>query len=456
MRRMFVLSALALGSLAAAAVATLIRCVTPKPSPPPSRTSVASEGALRMQAMLERVYLPQDRSTSAYLEVDLSAAADPAARPRVPVNAVLILDRSGSMRGVKIERAREAARSLVEVLGPQDRIAIVEFSSDASVLVSSTAVSADARDRALAAVEALEVGGGTNMAKAFDAGAPELARGRAHGRVDKVFLASDGQANEGIADRAGLLALARRDFGSATLSTFGIGNDYDEDLMSALAAQAGGRARYIDSPRMLAAAFRDELSRAAALVARGVRVRVTGLQGVSLERVLGYEPDAEGWVRVPDFAAGEERRVLARLTIPPGRGLASVAAVEVAFEDVGGSPRAAKALAQATFTSDASLLATAPTSAAVAGARAEMAELAGQAARLQEDGRRAEAKARIDAMGRIAQAAARSVPASAPEVARVAGEYETGISHIDARGDAASKKLKENLFDVQRAPVAGW
>src|SRR5207248_1233817 len=149
MRRTFVLFALAFASLAAATVAALVRPGRPveqKPSPPPA--SVASDGALRMQAALERLYLPENRSTTAYLQVDLSAAADPSARRRVPVNAVLILDRSGSMRGVKIERARDAARSLVQALGPEDRLAIVEFSSDARVLVPSTPVSAEARRRA--------------------------------------------------------------------------------------------------------------------------------------------------------------------------------------------------------------------------------------------------------------------------------------------------------------------
>src|SRR5207248_1233815 len=172
--------------------------------------------------------------------------------------------------------------------------------------------------------------------------------------------------------------------------------------------RAGGRARYIDSPQMLAGAFHDELSRAASLVARGVRVRVAGLRGASLERVFGYEPAGDGWVRLPDFAAGEERRVLVKLAIPPGRGLADIAAVELAFDDVRGAQRGARTVAQVTFTSDASLLALAPTAAAVSGAGAGMAERAGQAARLQEDGRRAEAKVRIDAMSRIAKDVART------------------------------------------------
>ena len=308
MGRTFALFAVALASLAAAAMAALLRPAAPKPADPrPIPVATAAAPGLRMRAVLERQYLPTDRDTNAYLEVDLVADADPAAgRRRVPVNAVLILDRSGSMSGVKIDRAREAARALVR-----------------------------------------------------------------------------------------------------------------------------------------------------ALVARDVRVRVTGLSGASLDRVLGYEPDA-GWVRVPDFAAGEERRVLVKLTIPPGRGVADVAAVELTFAGATGERRTARAVAQATFTSDASSLAQAPTQAAAAGASAEMAELAQQAALLQEKGDRREARARLDAVKRVAAQVARVAPASAAEIARAAIEYERGVDAIDAPGGVASKKLKARAFDQVRAPVAGW
>jgi len=303
MRRTLALFAVALASLAAAAMAAFIRPSSPHQVP---YTAAGARG-LRMQAMLERLHLPEDRATSAYLQIDLIADAAADRRQRVPVNAVLILDRSGSMSGPKIGRAREAAAALVQTLGPEDRLAIVEFSSEASVLLDSTPMTAGDRSRALGAVAGLHAMGGTNLSAAFELAAPQLTRGRGGGRVDKVFLASDGQANEGISDRPGLLRLARSLFANASLSTFGIGDDYDEDLMSALASQAGGRARYVDSPQILPGAFRAELGRAAAMVARDVRVRVTGLGGVSVERVIGYQPDA-GWVRLLDFAAGEERR----------------------------------------------------------------------------------------------------------------------------------------------------
>lgn len=441
MRKTLALVAAALASLAAAFVAWLVqRPAPPKPADPQTQRA----GVLRMTAQLDRRYL-SEQGGGAYLQIDLAADADGSQRRRVPVNAVLILDRSGSMTGPKIDRARDAARALVNALGADDRLAIVEFSSEASVLFPSSPMIAAAKDRALRVIDVIEPMGGTNMSAAFDVAAPELARGRASGRVDKVFLASDGQANEGISDHAGLLRLAQQDFGGATLSTFGMGEDYDEDLMSAFAAQNGGRARYIAEPSVLPGAFRDELSRAASEVARNVRVRI---KTPYLEKVLGYEADG-GWVRLPDFAAGEERRVLAKLDLSAGQGLLNAASIELQFDDARtGDTQHAEATAQVTLTADRALLGLPPTEAAAAGAKAELADLAQQAARYQELGRRAEAQAQLAAM----QAVAKKAPSVAPE----ATAYANDIASISGAGGAASKSVKQKAFDAVRAPVAGW
>ena len=450
MRRTLALAAVALVSLAAAATAALLRPVL-RPEPPP-RQGVRA-GALQMTTQLDRRYLPEGGGGEAVLQIDLAADPDPSARRRLPVNAVLILDRSGSMTGAKLDRARDAARALVQALSAQDRLAIVEFGSDASLLFPSSPLTEEARARALAAIDALQAMGGTNLSAAFDLAAPELLRGHAGGRVDKVFLASDGQANEGLSDRDGLLRLAARDFAGATLSTFGMGEDYDEDLMTAFAAQNGGRARYIASPEVLPGAFRDELGRAAAAVARNVRLH---LEGATVERVLGYEA-ASGWVRLPDFAAGEQRRVLVKLRVPPGRGLAELARVQLTFDDaVSGAATAASAGVQGAYTSDAALLGLAPTGAAVEGAKAEMAELAQHAAQLQEAGRRDEAAAQLALLRGVASQTARLAPASAAPMLEAARAYEQGVSAIDAPGGAASKALKQKTFDAVRAPLKGW
>src|SRR2546421_2332150 len=220
MRRTFALISVAVASIAAAAIAPRIR-----PAGKPST------GPLHMTTQLDRRYVPGEGG-EAYLQIDLVADGDGTVRHRVPINAVLILDRSGSMTGAKMDRARDAARALVNALGETDSFAMIEFGSDASVLFPASPMRPQNRAQVLEAIDRLVPMGGTNMSDAFDLAAAELRRGSGWGRISKVFLASDGQANEGISDREGLLALARRDFPEATLSTFGMGEDYDEDIMN--------------------------------------------------------------------------------------------------------------------------------------------------------------------------------------------------------------------------------
>src|SRR5258706_4568751 len=103
MRRTFALVSVAVASLAAAAVAALIRPAQHKPG--------KSTGPLHMTTQLDRRYVPGEGG-EAFLQIDLAADGDGALRHRVPVNAVLILDRSGSLTGAKMARARDASLAL--------------------------------------------------------------------------------------------------------------------------------------------------------------------------------------------------------------------------------------------------------------------------------------------------------------------------------------------------------
>src|SRR5206468_8958645 len=101
------------------------------------------------------------------------------------------------------------------------------------------------------------------------------------------------------------------------------------------AVQAGGRARYVSDGQMLAQAFASEFSRSASAVAHDVRLEVKPVKNVRVERVLGFEMDARG-VRLPDLAAGEERRGLVKLLVPPGRGTAELADIALSWRDAKG------------------------------------------------------------------------------------------------------------------------
>lgn len=404
----------------------------------------ARKEALSLSTQLDRRFFSPNGG-DAYLEVDVAATARAAAH--TPVNAILILDCSGSMEGPKFDAARRAGQLLAFALTPLDRLGIVAFSSDARAVLPARSMDTAGRAAAVLAIGNLQVEGGTNLSAAFDLAAEELGAGRGSGRIDKVFLASDGQANEGISDRRRLLQLAARELGAATVSTFGLGDDYDEEFMNALAAERGGRARYIASAELLPEAVRDELSRATAVAARNVRLRVSGLSGAEVARVLGYELE-DGWARLPDFAAGEERQVMAKLSLPHGRGELQLAQVEVRFEDERGETHELRASARAVLTSDATRLAEAPGSAQAAGAKVEMATFAGEAARLRESGRDEEARAQV----RSLKAVAAQVRSLSPD----AESYERDVMNVGRTSGAAGKRLKEKVFDASRAPVGGW
>ena len=455
MRRTFVLLSLALITLAAAAVAALVCPHPPGPlaqqdpvapvAPPP--VAISNAGPLQLTVQLARRWL-NPRGSTQYLEVDVTASGAQSAGAKSPVNAVLVIDRSGSMAGAKIERARDAARSLIAALDGEDRLAIVDFASDATVLLPSTAMAPGQRERALGLVARLTATSGTNLSAAIELAAPQLRAGRAPGRVDKVFLASDGQANEGVYERGALLRLSAARFEGATVSTFGIGDDYDEDLMTSLALQGGGRTRFIERADDLTPAIRAELTRSAQAVARDVRLDIQGESGARVERVLGLRPEADGSVRLPDFAAGETRRVLVKLRLPSGRGEARLARVAVRCRDVAGESFRAEAFGIGTYTADNHLLQTEANEAALWGARAEMADVAQRAVQAQEKGDLHGAAALVVDLDSLEKDAAEARPSAAAPAKRYADGWRGMLNASGGGGKVARKKAKQQAYDV--------
>ncbi len=459
MRRTMTVLVLSLLSLAAAAFAALRTRVAPGPIGDKPPAVVTRAGALSISAQLDRAFVSERGGGEAYLEVDVIADGKREQGARVPVNAVLVLDRSGSMTGQKLARAKEAARELLTQLNGDDRFALIDFGSDARVLVPSMAATPANTESALALVDGLRAYGGTNLSAALDLAAPQLASGRGTGRTDKVFLASDGQANEGISTRRGLLEVARRDFGTiATVSTFGVGDDYDEDMMTSLAAQSGGMTHFIKNANEIVPAFRAELSRATSAVARNVRLIVTPAPGTRVQQVIGYESDG-GWVRLPDFAAGERRRVLVKLELGAGKGQAELAKVQLSFLGDDGATRECLAAAAATFTADEKQASRRDAPAAFNGARAEMNALAAKTSELFARGQRAAAAVEVGKMRGLASMAAAAPAAKPADRAQVLDEmkqYEAMFDQtvpvgLGASSGAPSKAAKQAAFDNVRS-----
>jgi Ca-activated chloride channel family protein len=233
---------------------------------------------------------------------------------RMPSDLVVVLDESGSMAGEKITDARAAIRELISRLGPEDRFALVGYSVSSWTTIPLSAVGDSPRERWLAVVDAISPGGGTNLASGLEAGLGIVEHSRVGGRIPRVILISDGLANQGDTSLAGLRARARRAaVGEYTLTTIGVGDDFDEQLLATLADAGTGNYYYIESGTDLAKIFSDEFDTARESVARGLAVVIRPAAGVEVVGAAGYplerRGDGETVFRPGALFAGQDRRI---------------------------------------------------------------------------------------------------------------------------------------------------
>ena len=179
------------------------------------------------------------------------------------------------------------------------------------------------------------------------------------------------------------------------------------------------------------------------------------MSGARVVRVLGYGADGDA-IRLPDFAAGDERRVLVKLALAPsGEGDADVARVALSFADSEGAAHRAETTARGSFTLQPARLALRANEALAHGARAELAELARDAAELKGAGKVEEARKLQTRMRYLVNGiAAAAPPAAMPALRKEAESYDVGVNDIQAGGDVASKSVKQKAFDSLRAPVS--
>ena len=275
-----------------------------------------------------------------HLAIDLSATKKASAK-RLPMNIALVIDRSGSMRGDKIEYTRRAARHLIEQLTDRDTISIVSYSDNVRVDLPSSPVTKRARRRALDAIDGIRAGGSTNLSGGLFKGQAEVERNLETGQVNRVILMSDGLANRGITDVKALSQQVQKASQQGiSVSTMGVGEDYNEDLMTAVADNGGGNYYFIREPQQIAGIFSTELKKMFATVSQRTTVVVTLEDGVDLDQVFGYSYKRSGdKVRIPlaEMFAGQKRSILLSVRVPTVReGNTIVGNVALTYEDVSG------------------------------------------------------------------------------------------------------------------------
>ncbi|MFN8608224.1 MAG: VWA domain-containing protein [Vulcanimicrobiota bacterium] len=258
-----------------------------------------------------------------YLMAQLTAPERPGSS-RAPLNLGLMLDRSGSMQGAKLDHCKSAARYGLSQLAARDLCSVVVFNNLIDSLGCHTPM--HLKGSLMNRLETVSAGGGTNLSGAWLHGAAQVEKARQAGQVCRLLLLTDGLPTDGMTHPDSLKQIAS-DLAQRGIhtSTIGCGSDVDEDLLRSLAELGGGNFHFLESPEQASTVFAREFQELLTIQAQNVRLKILPAEGV---RILGFMQDlpsqavAGGYeLNLGDILAGDERRVLLELaasTSAPG------------------------------------------------------------------------------------------------------------------------------------------
>lgn len=330
----------------------------PPPAPLPE-PGLAAEG-VTLEAALDRTAVLTGVAQDRLLTVRLTAP-DGGIEQRRPVDLSVVIDASGSMAAEgKMVYARQAAKLLASSMTPEDTFSLIVFDSSVRTIVPASHIQDPAAVHR--AIDRIGEGGSTNLYGGIDVGVQQVQASLQRGSMGRVIVLSDGQANHGItAPRAFADLSARSNAHGVTVSTVGLGLDYNEDLLARISDLGGGSYDFVDDPSTLSAVFQDELNRTTAVFGRRGSVDIIVGADVEPVELVGWEGvRIEGGWRVPigDLHASQTRQIVAKVRVRGTHdGPIEAATATATWTDVTDDlPRGAVATATATVSSDVAIV----------------------------------------------------------------------------------------------------
>ncbi len=276
----------------------------------------AQEVVCRVEMDRDVVFAGQRQK--AIVKVTLDAPKAPRADKRPPVNLTIVLDRSGSMSGQKIAKAKEAAIEALRRLGPQDIFSLVTYDTRIETVVP--AQSAAHSEWIEGRIRSISTGGNTAIFAGVCQGASEIRKNMGERYIHRILLLSDGLANTGPTspEELGRLGAALRKEG-ISVTTIGVGTDYNEDLMTLLAQNSDGNTYFVESSADLPRIFGRELGDVLSVVASKVTIEVEFPEGVRPLRIIGRDGRVGAQtveVSLNQLYGGQEKYALIEVELP--------------------------------------------------------------------------------------------------------------------------------------------
>lgn len=279
-----------------------------------------NDAPLSIETRLDKsYYLSKGDKKEVYLYIEVHGKEAQKDKKRAPLNVSLVLDRSGSMKGDKLLYAKKAIDFVIEQLTPEDILSIVQYDDAVQVVSSSSFVKN--KPALHKQVANIQESGSTNLCGGMIEGYVQIKAGQTDGYIRRNLLISDGLANVGVTDPSQIMRTAEKYFkenGIAT-STFGIGLDYNENLMTGISESGGGNYYFIDNADKIPNIFAKELQGLLQVVAQGAKLKVKfPAKNMKVAKVYGYPYSTNGdevQINFSDVFSQEEKAILIKFEV---------------------------------------------------------------------------------------------------------------------------------------------
>ncbi|WP_129627459.1 vWA domain-containing protein [Candidatus Oscillochloris fontis] len=280
---------------------------------------------IQLRSTLSRSLLPDvSEEQLVYVLVEVSAHGVPTSISKLPLNLCLVIDRSSSMRGERLQQVKDAAYRIVDMLTDDDYLSLVTFNDRAEVVIPSQRPQSRADLKRM--IAGIEAAGGTEMATGMALGIQETQRALTGRGVSRILLLTDGRT---YGDEGRCVEIARRAQARGVgLTALGIGSEWNEDLLETMSARENSRTQYITSAAEITQLFTDEVKRMHSVFAQGLQLRAEVRPGGllrSLDRVRPFiaaipvveEKDLLWTASLGDWPGTDPQAFLLEVVVPP-------------------------------------------------------------------------------------------------------------------------------------------
>ena len=245
---------------------------------------------------------------------------------RAPVILAMVVDKSGSMAGPKMESLKSTLKFIIKELSKRDKLAIVEYDTNVTTSLPLTSMDEAGKAKATKIADEIKPGSATNLSGGLREGLRCIPADIDHNVVTSTLLLTDGLANHGIRTSKGIIAMVQQTqsegIGRCSVNTFGFGSDHDAKLLKEIADAAEGMYYFIENQDSIASSFADCLGGLLSVTAQNVEFTVEALSDATLVKVHTQKPTKvlqEGKkirVELGDLQEGETRDIPFELSLP--------------------------------------------------------------------------------------------------------------------------------------------